>query len=354
MTTSTVHRIVTAAVAVGTALTLTACTGEAAEKTSPTADSAASTSAPPDAAEDTESSTPLADWRGPLDALWDEAFAVLGTQGDIAAHDRAEQLVAECMRAEGWEYTPAPLETGKPLAPETDLEWGTVEFGETHGYAIATGDVESLRRDAMGVLPDENTPDPNFDYLISLPEAAAAQFEEDLWGKMPTDEEIAADPWASDPEGGCQGKARKAVEGSTDDPLDDGKFAGLLTEMNQLHEGLDGDSRIVAARADWSDCMTGAGFADLANSDAAQDLIWAELDLYAVNGQEPPADALAELATKEKALAVADFTCRENHDYFRVELEVRHEREQEFIESHRTEVEEFLGAVAEHRKATFG
>lgn len=351
MTTSTVHRFVTATVAVGTALTLAACTSEGADEVGPTGGSEASTTAPSDDPEGTEPSPPVADGLGPLDALWDEAFAVLGADGDSAVHDRIEHLVAECMRAEGWEYTPAPLETAAPRAPQSDLEWGTVAFGEAHGYAISTGDGETLRLEAMGVAPDGETTDPNFDYLMSLPEPAATEYVEAQWGKMPTSEEIEADPSARDPEGGCQGKARRAVEGSTGDPLEDEKYSGLLTEMSQLHDGVDGEPRIVAARAAWSDCMTGAGFAELTDSDAAQDLIWAELDPYLVDGQTVPADVLAELATKERALAVADFTCRESNDYLQVELEVRNEREQEFIESHRTEVEDLLTAISEHRKA---
>lgn len=347
-----VHRVVAAAVAVGTALTLTACTGEVADDVSPTGGSDASTpSAAPD--EPAESAPPVDDSLGPLDSLWDEAFAVLGAEGDAAAHARVEQLIAECMRAEGWPYTPAPLETAPPPAPQSDLEWGTVEFGEAHGYAIATGDVESLRRNAMGVLPDSENTNPNFEYWSSLPEPASSEFIEAWWGKMPTDEEIAADPSAS-AEGGCDSKAREAVEGSTDDPLEDENFAGLLSEMTQIRDGLEAETRVVAARAAWSDCMTGAGFAGLADSQAAQDLIWSELDPYLVDGGEAPADVLAELGVKEKALATADFGCQADHDYFQVELEVQHERESEFIESNRAEVEDLLAAIAEHRKSALG
>ena len=356
-----VHNVVAAALAAGTALTLTGCTGgddaeasatgggatsvssDAANPDGAGPDGAGPDSASPDASEDASVETPADDARGPVERLLADAYAFLDS--DSAQEARMEQLIAECMTAEGWEYLPVrsiPLDA--PADTIDGLKWGTPEFAAAYGYGISTGEGLGLTRDIPGIA-EGRSDDPNIDYVESLSESASTAYYEALEGIGATGERDYVIGT------GCRAVALKILEGDAVDPWTDEKHSGLFEEMQLARNLAFDDQRVVEARGAWSECMIGAGFSDVVDSSAAQDLIYDEIDLYPDNDQTPSAGELAELQAREILLATADFGCREKHDYIEVEREVRFEREQEFIDSHRTEIDDLLAAVAEYRTA---
>ena len=69
----------------------------------------------------------------------------------------------------------------------------------------------------------------------------------------------------------------------------------------------------------------------------------AESEYDAIKASVPA--ELAELQAAERALAVADATCREDSEYNRVHHEVTIEYEQDFVDRYREELDAWVAAV---------
>ena len=338
------------AIAAGLALALSACSGGG----------GSSKAGEPQGEDPTSDYTP-----GPLEKMWTEAYGEFNPDQANAQQARMEQLVAECMSEQGWEYTPVdssqmdpgisyPNESADPDEPQ----WGTEEYAKLRGYGITTWDTDSgsATSEPMPEPIDEPSAptDPNQVYVESLSETAQKEYWEALNGPQPTEEEMTSGEWEYDPENaGCYGEASAEVY-SAANIWEDEKYKGLVDEMNLIYTQIENDPKITEAKAAWSACMADAGHPGLADTNAAQEQLYTALNAYWEKGEEPPADVLAALREREIALATADFQCAKKADVNKVQVEVQHRVEQEFIDKHKAELEELMAAQKAQEDAARG
>ncbi len=183
------------------------------------------------------------------------------------AESRAKQLeqeefIAQCMREEGWEYTPVDWAAQFPDQPQEELTGSA--YGEAYGYGIARSYeiYEWPFLDEDGNYTDEggfggNVENPNDEYMMSLSESEMQEYQVALWGDQSnfqptidpdTGEEIYNPPPPE--EQGCSGKAQLEVYGEQlwNDP-------DFNDRMTTLSEDLEKDPRLEDAEIVWSDCM---------------------------------------------------------------------------------------------------
>lgn len=120
------------------------------------------------------------------------------------------------------------------------------------------------------------------------------------------------------PDGGCIGEARREVEGTTDLSLVDRLAADAWTESQR-------DSRVVAAFAAWSTCMTDAGYNYRTPMAADDDPKW--------GGEQASAE--------EIAVAVADVGCKKSTNLAGIRMAVEAAYQRVAMSEHAAE----LGAI---------
>ena len=294
---------------------------------------------------------------GPLEKMWTEAYGSFDMVDSNAQQNRVEQLVAECMSEQGFEYTPvdySQMDDGfSPEPIEGDgPQWGTEEYAKELGYGITTWEDTGETAEPMPIEGESDWSDPNMEYVDSLSESAQQAYYEALSGPQPTEEEMESGDWEYDPENaGCYGKASDEVWNAGGNIWEDEKYQGLLDEMNLIYTSAENDPKIVAARSEWTGCMTDAGYPGLADQSAAQEIIYTEMQEYWENGTEPDEATMTGIRDRERALATADFQCAEKSRINEIQTEVQHSIEQDFIDSHKAELEELMAAVKEQQEA---
>jgi hypothetical protein len=301
---------------------------------------------------------------GPLGKYFEQAYGEYDEDQANREMRRVEELVAECMAEQGFEYTPMdPTAQGgmSMSSDELDIEWGTREFAEQYGYGITTNPWAELEEDQPE--PEEFV-DPNAEYIESMSESEAEAYFLALHGNQEFSEDPEVEVEYDWEQNGCQGKAQHEVyEVGRDDPA----IASLEEEMNGLWERTQQDPRITEVTTAWIDCMGDAGFTGLATVDDAQMQISDKSnavyeEAYPSDmGEEMPTEEdfaaieagiqekLAEITDEEIATAVADFECREETGFDDAMQEVSRELEQEFVDTHKEELEAWVEAVTAQR-----
>ncbi|PFG19057.1 hypothetical protein [Serinibacter salmoneus] len=269
---------------------------------------------------------------------------------------RAEELTAECMAEQGFEYIPTDLGSSSTtvLSDEDTPEWGTLEFAEQYGYGTFTWEDsydETIEEDGA-----EEWTDPNAEIIESMSESEYVAWSEALYG-APQDMESDPDADLEDFEWnwedyGCSGWAQHETEqdlpgmelaGLTEDP----RFQELFEGMSTLYEDAAADPKMGELDATWAECMAEAGYDFRTPADAEQSIydltetIWGSQDEYV----EPTDDVLAEAKAQEIATAVDDYTCRSEVDYDSGFLAIQFEHEEAYLEENRALFEEFIAAA---------
>ena len=226
------------------------------------------------------------------------------TQAGIAERQsRVEAAIAECMKAQGFEYTPVD-----PLAQQAALTGSTrlsdEDFVKQFGYGVSTligrGGVQS---------------DPNDRIRLSLGDADRGAYDRALWGDNPgATFAVANDTGDFTRLGGCTKQATESVFGGAD------VLTQLQGKLNELDETIAQDQRVVRAVEQWAGCMNKAGLPYEDPEDIEPDLIkrfqsivGPKVERGATTPVPPGADqaALSELQRTEVAAAVADLACEE-------------------------------------------
>lgn len=247
-----------------------------------------------------------------------------------------ENLIRDCMRAKGFEYTPVdPAAQRAAFVGSATLS--EEDFEKQFGYGITTL-YEQRRREA--------TTGPNADYRASLPAPQRPVYDETLYGlNVGAGFAVAVDTGDFSSLGGCTKEATERAFGGSE------TLANLQAKLDDLDARIDADPRMVAAHQEWATCMREAGFANLQKPDEVDTVLQQELeDIVGPNtqvgigapGSEPDYDKqrLSELQRKEVAMVKADIECEEEH-IEKVEEKVRKEYEQTFAEANA----EFLKSV---------
>jgi len=308
--------------------------------------------------EEPEYRSPLAEFFGWNDR-WDDQDEF--SEQERQRHYEVQDYIVACMEEAGFEYQPEPFWADiqesqgyvDPFEEVWRLRYEDPEaFAKEYGYGVTTIDYDEVE-----IGPWE-TPGPNDDYRESLSGAAQLEYDKALWGDWEEVEEAAE---AGDPVeiGGCQNKAFDAVYGSGDE---DSRFEALYEEWDKLYDRIENDPRLVEAVQAWSDCMADAGYPDLEDLYAGENLVYqrqseaygwdddpealpvpedpeAEPEEWTVPELDP--QVKAELREFELEVAWADYECQQEHDVERVQREVQHAHEEQFIEDHRADLEAY-------------
>lgn len=328
-----------------------------------------------------EGESPLAEYMGETAAAVQGAGAGMAfgggggepyepTEEELQQQREYEEVVASCMAEQGFEYVPnvvtpdeytSPFEEAYSLPPD--------EFAAEYGYGVSTLRVEEAD------LPE----DPNQEIRESLSPEAREAYEEALTGDLsgPVEVEEGEEPTPPSIEDrGCFGQASAEVFGVDESQMfgPRSEFQGLMQDLSRLAQRVQNDPRVAEATEQWQQCMADAGYPDFERVDGPRQSVFQRMaELQGIGG--PPTEAppeggaegeegsesagavvmdpqeidpadLEELQEYELAVANADFDCREEH-YTDIAEEVRYELEEEFVEEHRAELEQYRDEMAQ-------
>ncbi len=257
-----------------------------------------------------------------------------------------ENIIASCMQEAGFEYTPQDV-SSISTAWDDELEWGSEEFAEKYGYGYSSGP-----RSEDG---EEEWVDPNADYVAAMSESERAAYEAALWGEPQGDslDEDAEYEWDWT-KAGCYGKASNDTYGATYSAYEDPAFVDLQEEMGRLYEKVEADPKLAALDADWSACMNDAGFDFAKVSEASESISEAYNALW--EAADPDTGSIdktaeADLREKEMATAIADAKCQTKVGYQKKAREVQFALEQEFVDTHKAELDAWIEQYATEKSA---
>ena len=249
----------------------------------------------------------------------------LGDEGIRLRQANAENLVRDCMKAQGFDYV--PVDPDAQQAALTGAQgMSEADFEKQYGYGITT--LYEQRRQLAIAGPNKAIRD-------SLSEPDRKAYDKALHGDDPTATFYdAVDTGDFTRLGGCLKTATEQVFGGAD------VLTGLSAKLDELDEKIRADARMVKAVKDWSACMREAGFDGLEEQEEVDEVLAQKLEGIvgspediAETGTAPEYDkaALSALQQEEVAMVAADIKCEEEH-VEDVEEEVTAEYEADFRE----------------------
>jgi hypothetical protein len=245
----------------------------------------------------------------------------IGTDGDakLARLKRAEDLIGDCMRDQGFDYVPVdPVAQQEAVLGTKGLS--DEEYVALYGDGITTLYEERLQLAELG---------PNLAIRAQLSPPEQLAYDRTLYGDDPMQTlAVAFDTDDFSRLGGCTKKAANTVFGGAQ------LFESLVAKLDDLDARVTSDPRVVEAIGRWSRCMKQRGYDYVNPEDIDADL---EERLEEIVGppdeRDPDYDraALAELQREEVAVMSRDLVCEEKH-IADIEDEVQAEYEREFRE----------------------
>lgn len=190
---------------------------------------------------------------------------------------RAEEVIASCMRDQGFEYTSRSMDTsifvGGPFGGSDGLAYYSDEWVDKYGFGVSTqrfpqsevgADLIGFDDESMPDMDDPGMGDPNQEYLEGLSDGEREAWDKALWGEPPDfsmmDEED-SESFMFEPEG-CQGEAFEQVynAGPGGDFDQQGFFESFGDELESMQERAESDPRVVEYRNRVADCVAEKGF----------------------------------------------------------------------------------------------
>ena len=242
----------------------------------------------------------------------------LDEEGVLQRQIQAENVVRDCMKAQGFDYVPVdPTQRRAQLLGSAGLS--PEDFEKQFGYGITTLFEQNRRLQAEQAA------------AAGISEADRPAYDRALYGER-TDATLfeALDAGDFSRLGGCSRDAAAQVFGGAE------VIQSLQSKLDELDQRVASDPRMVTAVEAWSACMRAAGF-DLARPDEVDTTLAAKLEAIVGpperSGSVVTYDqaALAALAREEVATVAADIDCEEKH-LTEVEDKVQAEAEQAFRE----------------------
>jgi hypothetical protein len=262
----------------------------------------------------------------------------VGLDGDglVERQKQAENLIRDCMKAQGFDYVPVdPVAQQAALVGRSGMS--TEDFEKQFGYGITTLYEQRLGQTALG---------PNKEIRDRLGEADRAAYDRALYGDDPTATlAVALEHGDFTRLGGCVKVAADKVFGGT------ALVQTLQTKLDEVDEKIVADARMVKAIAKWSQCMREAGFSGLSEPDEVDAVLEKKLEDIVgppeerkapAPGQEPDYDraALDALQREEVAMVAADLACEKKGL-----VEVEEEVEAQYFAEFREENADLMGRV---------
>lgn len=233
------------------------------ESTSSTTSTSESPSDEPDPGEDGE-------WT--LDDFVPGARAFNEDTDFRAIEMEAQQAIAECMAAEGFDYIPfVPSDVGGGFAFE---EFDEEEYVKTYGFGISTWVLQEAEMYEDGEFEDPYADDPNLEIVDAMDEFELEEYYRALYGGEPdiimntpqeeleamTEEELMAFydeaymNWVPD---GCNNEVYNEMYGGSG--ADMAFWEEFGADFEDIYTRAESDPRIVDAQAQWSTCMAEKG-----------------------------------------------------------------------------------------------
>jgi hypothetical protein len=247
------------------------------------------------------------------------------TAGIMARQSRVEAEIAECMKAQGFDYVPVdPFAQRAAVTGASRLS--DEDFLKQFGYGISTmwgrGGAQA---------------DPNQRLRAGLGPADRRAYDRALWGENPgATFQAAVDSGDFTKLGGCTRKATESVFGGAQ------VLTQLQGKLDELDERILEDQRMVRAVERWTSCMAAAGYRyddpDAIDSDLTKRMekivgpLAGPFATGPASGQKAlPYDhaALAGLQREEIAIARTDYACERKY-ITPVEAVVRPQYEAQF------------------------
>lgn len=291
---------------------------------------------------------------------WDSASQQSSEEQErefIEQRNRVEELVAACMKDEGFEYVPVDYaqEAGMVVSSEDEeypWEPDKREWVAKYGYgAVDWPGKEEMEEEAANPEEGESSVDPNQEYVESLSPSEQTAYYETLYGPQPTEEEVESGDYEYDPENaGCMGDAE--LEFGAEDPWAAEEFQPIMEAMTELYTTVREAPEFRELDAKWSRCMEDAGFDFSAQGEAQQSIYDRQSEIYeSVTEEEwaegePDLPELDELQADEVELALADLECREKTDYTENSMKLQYAAEEAFIQEHKAELDALKEAFA--------
>ncbi|MFV0427408.1 MAG: hypothetical protein ACK5KU_10295 [Beutenbergiaceae bacterium] len=271
---------------------------------------------------------------------------------------RIEELIATCMADQGFEYIPMNYADMGIDTSDLDGEFDPAsrEYAEQYGYGITTMD------EIVGSDPAQEPEDPNQAIYDAMSDSEQAAYEAALYGDfdvsaaMDMDDDEFEMPDAS--QTGCTGQAEAAVRGTAEEEAtvdnlsQDPRFAEFFEAEELFYTTAENDPSFDELEAEWSSCMAEAGYDGFANSNAAADSIFEEMNaLWDATGDEegvePDEAEMARLREIEITLAVADWDCSDQIDLQQRRMAIQFELEQAFVDEWQEEIDTLVAAYNE-------
>ena len=259
---------------------------------------------------------------------------------------RAEELVAECMSKEGFEYIPNTSNT--TFSTGSYIEWkpDDRDWVSQYGYGMVNSPMSNTPPDQ-----GDSYQDPNSDYVSSLSTSEQAAYYAALYGAPQTEttgsEEASYEyKWE---EAGCQGAAQHEVNGES--ILESDEFATINKAINEFYTAMQSSPEYAALDAKWASCMADAGHSGFTAQSDAQTSISDELnEYYSTQTDYVENDPkLKEVGEREIALALADLDCREKTNYRGEQTKIQFALEERFITDHKAELDAMKAAAERAR-----
>jgi hypothetical protein len=233
--------------------------------------------------------TPVAD-RVPI------SEQVLDVAAELAAlRSQMDGAIAECLRAEGFPY----------FAKSTRHHFEALL--DLFSLRVLTLSIESARADGYGSGGGSTlTTDEEYEYFNGLTDVESDAYalahigaEEDLVEHTTT-----SGARVGIPVGGCSATGASMVYGSTETYVEaEGIFYDLQFMLGEVLTRVEADEQVRSASADWSSCMTEAGYSFQAPADAR--------DAALVTRAEISGEELGRATPEERAIASADAGCQD-------------------------------------------
>lgn len=258
-----------------------------------------------------------------------------------------EALTAECMKAEGFEYTPTAYVSENAVTVDAG-EWkpDDKDWVSEWGYGITDVPARHLPADEPTGSAGTN---PNHEYFGALTPAQQEAYQEALDGPPVDPEQLVDEENVYDwEESGCTGRAYHEVGG---EQADLSEFDALWGRIDAFSETLVEAPEFAELDAAWSSCMSDAGESGFTRQEEAWQSITdampvpeesSESGTAAAEYENPMDDpAVAELHEREVELALVDLECRTKTDYRQSALRIQFDLEEKFIEDNKAELDAY-------------
>lgn len=252
----------------------------------------------------------------------------------------AQELIAACMRRQGFEYDPF---VDEGLRPQSSLQLSVLEQAELLGFGMTIDPRFELGDDPRPFVIDFRT-DPNLEIFESLGPEQQQAYQRALFAK--TAEGVGEGGILFDSTTGTEGCEAEAFAALTPpDPASNAEISEYFRLLDELEEELKADANVANAERQSIECLSTAGFEVEDLGPSVPNLVM-KFALATVPDADGDAVSLAALAHEnrelipnirriqdfERELAVAFVTC--TRDLGKVEDEVREVLEQKLVEEH--------------------